>query len=159
TVTVEVEALKRPVHSGMGGGLLPDAAIALNAILARLCWNGKKLAIPKFYDRVRPLTSKEKAGFKALPQSEKKFRNDVGVLPGVDLANFKGGTPMEQTSRWPAVTVIAQEASSIKSASNQVLPKATAIISSRIVPDQKPEEVFQQLKKVLTKDPPWGVKV
>ena len=42
----------------------------------------------------------------------------------------------EQTWRRPAVTVIAQEASSIKGASNQVLPKATAIVSCRIVPDR-----------------------
>ena len=36
---------------------------------------------------------------------------------------------------------IAQEASSIKGASNQVLPKASAIVSCRIVPDQEPAEV------------------
>ena len=57
------------------------------------------------------------------------------------------------------MTIIAQEASSIKGASNQVLPKASAIVSCRIVPDQDPEEVYEQLRTFLTKDPPWGVKV
>jgi acetylornithine deacetylase/succinyl-diaminopimelate desuccinylase-like protein len=57
------------------------------------------------------------------------------------------------------VTIIAQEASSIKSASNQVLPKASAIVSCRIVPDQEPDEVLEQLQAFLSKDPPWGVKV
>jgi acetylornithine deacetylase/succinyl-diaminopimelate desuccinylase-like protein len=156
---VEVEALKRPVHSGMGGGLLPDAAIALNAILGRLCWDGKKLPIPGFYDRVRRLTPKERSTYKNLPLNEKKLRQDTAMLPGVDFANQKGIGPYEQTWRWPAVTVIAQEASSIKSASNQVLPRASAIVSMRIVPDQKPEEVLAQLRAYLTKDPPWGVKV
>ena len=42
---------------------------------------------------------------------------------------------------------------------NQVLPARRAIVSCRIVPDQRPDEVFEQLKAVLTKDPPWGVKV
>ncbi len=65
----------------------------------------------------------------------------------------------EQTWRKPAVTVIAQEASSIKGASNQVLPRVSAIVSCRIVPDQDPQEVFDQLKAVLTADPPWGVRV
>jgi acetylornithine deacetylase/succinyl-diaminopimelate desuccinylase-like protein len=55
------------------------------------------------------------------------------------------------------VTVIAQEASSIKGASNQVLPKAAAVVSCRIVPDQDPDEVYEALAAVLTKDPPWGV--
>lgn len=34
-----------------------------------------------------------------------------------------------------------------------------AIVSCRIVPDQYPDEVFKQLKGVLTADPPWGVEV
>lgn len=158
-MTVEVEALKRPVHSGMGGGLLPDAAIALNAILGRLCWNGKKLPIPGFYDKVRPLTRKEKSALKKLPLEEAKLREDAAMLEGVQFANLKKVGPYEQTWRWPAVTVIAQEASSIKGASNQVLPKASAIVSVRIVPDQIGEEVFAQMQAFLTEDPPWGVKV
>ncbi len=158
-MTVEVQALERPVHSGMGGGLLPDAAIALNAILARLCWNGKKLPIKGFYQAVRPLTAAEKRAMNRLPLSEKKLRKDAALLPGTRFTNFKGVGPYEQTWRWPAVTVIAQEASSIKGASNQVLPKAAAIVSVRIVPDQKPAQVLKQVKAFLTKDPPWGVKV
>ena len=62
----------------------------------------------------------------------------------------------EQTWRLPAVTVIAQEASSIKEASNQVLPKAPAIVSCRIVPDQDPEEVFEQLQGVPDEGPAVG---
>jgi acetylornithine deacetylase/succinyl-diaminopimelate desuccinylase-like protein len=59
----------------------------------------------------------------------------------------------------PAVTVIAQEASSFQNKSNQVLPRARAVVSVRIVPNQDPKAVFQQIKEVLTKDPPWGLKV
>ena len=75
------------------------------------------------------------------------------MLPGVSFATEKNGHPYEQTWRKPAVTVIAQEASSIKGASNQVLPKVSAIVSCRIVPDQDPEEVFTQLRDFLTKVP------
>lgn len=57
------------------------------------------------------------------------------------------------------MTVIAQEASSFKNASNQVLPSARAIVSCRIVPDQDPVKVFQAIKSYLTSDPPWGAKV
>jgi len=77
----------------------------------------------------------------------------------VKFANEKGCHPYEQTWRRPAVTIIAQEASSIKGASNQVLPVASAVVSCRIVPDQEPAEVFQQIKDFLLKDPPWGVEV
>jgi acetylornithine deacetylase/succinyl-diaminopimelate desuccinylase-like protein len=40
-----------------------------------------------------------------------------------------------------------------------VLQRASAIVSCRIVPDQDPDETYEQLRAFLTKDPPWGVKV
>src|SRR5262249_37651672 len=78
---------------------------------------------------------------------------------GVRFAYERGSNVYEQTWRKPAVTVIAQEASSIKGASNQVLPRASAIVSCRIVPDLDPDQVYEALKAVLTKDPPWGARV
>ena len=158
-VVVEVQSAKLPVHSGMAGGLLADAALALNVILSRLYWKNGKLPIPHFYDRVRKMTPRERKEFRALPANEAKWRKDLGILPKVQFALEKGSHPYEQTWRKPAVTIIAQEASSIKGASNQVLPKASAFVSCRIVPDQEPDEVLEQLQAFLTKDPPWGVKV
>lgn len=158
-VTVEVQSAKLPVHSGMAGGALADAALALNIVLARLNWKNGKLPIPGYYDDVRRLTKAEQKTMRRLPFDEPKLRKDLGVLPGVTLATEKNTHVYEQTWRKPAVTVIAQEASSIKGASNQVLPKASAIVSARIVPDQDPKKVLEQLKSVLTKDPPWGTKV
>jgi acetylornithine deacetylase/succinyl-diaminopimelate desuccinylase-like protein len=158
-VLVEVESAKTPVHSGASGGALADAAIALNVVLARLYWGNKKLPIPGIYDKVRKPTSSERRTFKKLPADEAKWRAAFGVPDGVEWALQKGFGINEQTWRLPAVTVIAQEASSIKGASNQVLPKAVAKVSCRIVPDQDPEEVVKQLQDFLSKDPPWGVKV
>jgi acetylornithine deacetylase/succinyl-diaminopimelate desuccinylase-like protein len=156
---VEVESADKPVHSGVAGGMLADAALALNVLLSRLYWENGRLPIPHFYDRVRLLTPKERQTLQRLPGDDAAWRRDFGVLPGVRFATEKGVHAYEQTWRQPAATVIAQEASSIKGASNQVLPRASAIVSCRIVPDQKPDEVFDHLKAFLTKDPPWGVKV
>jgi acetylornithine deacetylase/succinyl-diaminopimelate desuccinylase-like protein len=158
-VHVEVESAQTPVHSGMAGGALADAALALNVILARLYWGDGPLPIPGFYDDVRKLTPAEVKQFRSLPGDEAKWRQDFGVLPGVRFACEKGRHVYEQTWRLPAVTVIAQEASSIASASNQVLPRARAIVSCRIVPDMDPAKVEKQLTALLTKDPPWGVHV
>jgi acetylornithine deacetylase/succinyl-diaminopimelate desuccinylase-like protein len=158
-LTVEVESAKGPVHSGMAGGALADSAVALNVILSRLYWKNGKLPVPGMYDGVRKVTAAERRTFDALPYDEAKMRRDTGMLPKVALATEKGTSVYEQTWRKPAVTIIAQEASSLKQASNQVLPRASAIVSCRIVPDQDPKQVYESLKAVLTKDPPWGVKV
>jgi len=156
---VEVKSATTPVHSGTSGGMLADAALALNVILSRLYWKNGKIPVPGLYSKVRKLTAKEKKTFRSLPGSDATWRKEMGTLPGVSFATIKGVHPYEQTWRFPSATIIAQEASSIKGASNQVLPTAAAIVSCRIVPDQDPDEVFEQVKKVLTKDPPWGVKV
>jgi len=158
-VLVEVQGMHIPVHSGVGGGFLPDAALALNAVLARLLPKNGKYPIPQFYDRVRKMSVKEKRALKKLPGDETRWHEEFGLLPHVGFASPKGRGAYEQTWRFPAITIIAQEASSIKGASNQVLPKASAIVSCRIVPDQDPNEVYEQLRQILTKDPPWGVKV
>lgn len=158
-VLVEVTSAKLPVHSGMAGGALPDAALALNVILARLFWGNGPLDIPAFYESVRGLTDKERAAFRKLPWDDAKFRTEIGVLPGAKFAMETGNSVYETTWRRPSCTVIAQEASSIKGASNQVLPKASAIVSCRIVPDQVPEQVVKQLRDVLQADAPWGVDV
>ena len=156
---IAVRSAAGPVHSGMAGGVLADAAIALNVILSRLYWNHKKLPIPGIYDKVRKPTSAEKRAFKKVGGDEAKWRSDQGVLDGVELALENKVTPNEATWRKPSITVIVQEASSVRGKSNQVLPTAQAFISCRIVPDQDPEEVYEQIKAVLVKDPPWGVKV
>ncbi len=156
---VEVQTGTKPVHSGTSGGMLPDAALALNVILSRLYWKHGKLPIKGFYDSVRKLTAAEKKTFRNLPGDDKSWRAEMGTLSTVDFATEKNVHPYEQTWRRPAITVIAQEASSIKGASNQVLPTASAIVSCRIVPDMDPNEVFQQIKETLTQDPPWNAKV
>jgi acetylornithine deacetylase/succinyl-diaminopimelate desuccinylase-like protein len=156
---VEVQSATKPNHSGMVGGMLADAAIALNVILARLYWGDGKIRVPGLYDSVRKLTTKEKRTLRRLPGDSAMWRDVTGVLPDVKLAMKDKENAYEKTWREPAVTVIAQEASNIKGASNQVLPKAAAIVSCRIVPDQDPDEVYRQLEKTLTENPPWNVKV
>jgi acetylornithine deacetylase/succinyl-diaminopimelate desuccinylase-like protein len=156
---VEVRTAASPVHSGMAGGVLADAAIALNVILSRLYWGHKKLPIPGIYDKVRKMTGAEKRAAKKVGGDEAKWRSDQGVLDGVELALENKVSPNEATWRKPSITVIVQEASSLRNKSNQVLPTAQAYVSCRIVPDQEPEEVYEQIKAVLVKDPPWGVKV
>jgi acetylornithine deacetylase/succinyl-diaminopimelate desuccinylase-like protein len=160
TLKVEVHALKRPIHSGLAGGLVPDPALALNSILARLCWAGKRrIQVPGFYEGVKRMTGKERKALRSLPASPRQLREDYALLEGVKFASLPGVHPYEQTWRWPAITVIAQEASSLKQASNQVLPYATALVSIRIVPEQEPKKVIRAVTKALVSKAPWNVQV
>jgi len=79
-VRVDVTTAKIPVHSGMGGGAVPDAAIALNTILGRLFWNNGPLPIPGFYEQVRPTPPTRSARrFTKLPFDAEKMRQALGM--------------------------------------------------------------------------------
>lgn len=158
-ILVEVESGSRAVHSGMGGGMIADAALALNVLLARLYSGNGKAAVPGLEKSVLKLTQNERNVLRQLPGDEKAMRRDFGVLPNVRLAMHAGTHPYKQLWRHPSITVIAQEASSIRGRSNQILPKASAVLSCRTVPNQKSKEVFRFIRDLLCTMPPWNVRV
>ncbi|HXN81558.1 MAG TPA: M20/M25/M40 family metallo-hydrolase [Myxococcales bacterium] len=158
TVQVEVQALKQPVHSGMWGGPVPDAAMALSKILARLAADDGSIAIPGIYDRVKPLTAEEKRSIAALPTSDALFRKQAGMLDGVQLLGA-GRPPWETNWRQPSLAVNAIQASSRKDARNIIVESAWARVGVRTVPDMDEKDVETKLVSALKKDPPWGVSV
>ena len=159
TLRVTAKSAGIPSHSGMAGGALADPAIALCWLLGKLCWNKGPIPVPGLYEGVKPVSEDERKVYRSLPGDESAIRRDLQILPGVSLALETGKNFNEQTWRRPSVTVIALEASSLSQASNQVLPKAEAIISCRIVPDQEPAKVVQALSEFLRQPMPWGVQV
>jgi acetylornithine deacetylase/succinyl-diaminopimelate desuccinylase-like protein len=156
-VNVEVKALKQPVHSGMWGGPVPDAAMALSKILARLVNDDGSIAIPGIYEKVKPLSEAEKKSITSLPSDDKLFRKQAGMLEGVELLG--GRHPWEMNWRQPSLAVNAIQASSRKDARNIIVESAWARIGIRTVPDMDPAEVEKQLVEALTRNPPWGVTV
>ncbi len=156
TVDVEVRALKQSLHSGMWGGPVPDAAMALCKILASLTNADGSIAIPGVLEKVRPLTEQEKASIASLPGDRDHFRRQAGLLPGVEML---GGQrhPWETNWRQPSLAINAIVASSRKDARNIVNESAWARVGIRIVPDLDPADVQQKLIDALKKATPWGV--
>ncbi len=124
-VEVEVRALEQSVHSGMWGGPIPDAAMALSKILATLVDGEGRIAIPGIYDRVRPLSDEQRRAIAALPVTREEFRRQVRLRPGVKLL---GGDrhPLEVNWWEPALAVNAIQASSRREARNIVNDAAWA---------------------------------
>ncbi|HEY0158636.1 MAG TPA: M20/M25/M40 family metallo-hydrolase [Thermoanaerobaculia bacterium] len=73
-VDVEVRVLGQPLHSGQGGGLVPDAIVTLCAILARL-----QEGIPGLEERVH-VDDSQLAAIRALPFDAERVRADFGLL-------------------------------------------------------------------------------
>lgn len=158
TVDVEVRALRQSVHSGMWGGPIPDPVMALCRMLGGLSNADGTINLPGLYDKVRPLTAKERESVAALPTTRDEFRKQVGLLNNVDML---GGNrhPWESNWRWPSLAVNAIQASSKKDARNIVCESAWARVGIRVVPDLEPLEVRRLLVDKLKASAPWGVEV
>jgi acetylornithine deacetylase/succinyl-diaminopimelate desuccinylase-like protein len=157
TVDVEVRTARQALHSGMWGGPVPDAAMALAKILASLVREDGSLAIPGIYDRVRPLSSVEARSISALPATEEDFRRQAGVVPGAALLG--GRHPCETNWRQPSLAIHAMQASSRKDVRNIVNGEAWAQVGVRIVPDMDPADVEERLARAIRAAAPWGAEV
>lgn len=145
-VDVEVRCLERPVHSGQGGGLVPDAIMILCSILARL-QNG----IPGLDGRVH-VDESQLAAMRALPFDATYF----GLLDDVQLT---GAGAWEHIWARPSLTVTAIEAVPIAAASNQLADSARARLSLRTVRDLGTAEAGELLANAIRADPPHGAQV
>ena len=157
-VDVEVRSLRGSVHSGAWGGPLPDPVLALSKILASLVDESGKPAIPGLNKNVRSLTSDQVAMLKKLPYDEKIFRDQSGLLEGVQII---GGDADVYSKMWylPSIAVNAIQASSKKMAANIINDVAWAKVGIRIVPDMNPDETLNLLTNFLRQSAPWGVDV
>lgn len=158
TVDVEVRALKQSLHSGMWGGPVPDPVMALCRILATLTNPDGSIAIPGVLDKVRPLTPEEKKSIESLPGDEAHFRQQSGLLPGVELLGG-GRHPWEMNWRQPSLAINAIQASSRKDARNIICESAWARVGIRVVPDMDPKDVQARLVEAIKKATPWGLEV
>ena len=156
---LEVASAQHAVHSGICGGFMPDPALALCVILARLFPGEGKNPLPEQLGALLAVTPEERAAIAGLPGEAQTWRKDFGLLDDVRFANDPELHPYEQIWRQPAVTVQALQASSIQGRSNQILPAAAAAIGYRTVPNQDGQQVIEQLRELLTANPPWNVRV
>ena len=158
-VEVAVRALDHPLHSGMWGGPLPDAASALCALLARLTDERGAIAVPGLADDAPELTPRERAALAALPFDEAAFRADAGLPSGVPLSGEPGRSVYEQLWTRPAIAVTALEAMPLAQSANQLIAEARAKVGLRLAPGQDAERAARRLVAFLEADPPRGVRV
>jgi acetylornithine deacetylase/succinyl-diaminopimelate desuccinylase-like protein len=158
-VDAEVRALDHPLHSGVWGGPVPDAATALGSILGRLVDAGGRPAIPGLADDCPELSAAERAALAALPFDEARFREEAGLPAGARLSGEPERPVYERLWYRPALAVTALEAMPLAAAANQLIAEARARIGVRVAPGQDPARVRDLVVDRLTRDPPWGVSV
>jgi len=150
-VDVEVRCLERPLHSGQGGGLAPDAIMILCTLLARLQRDDGTLAIPGL-DELVHVDDAQLAAIRALPFDPEQVRRDFGLRDGVLLKDQS----WESVWARPSLTITAIEAVPIAQAANQIADAARARLSLRTVRDVGTREAGELLVRALQTYVPYG---
>lgn len=154
---VEVTGPNRDLHSGTFGGGVDNPVNVLADMISKLKDNNGRIKIPGFYDNVVKLTKKERDNFKALPFSERKYAQSLGVK---ELKGEKGYSTLERIWARPTLDCNGIYGGFTGEGAKTVLPsKATAKISMRLVPNQDPKKIAKLFKSYINKIAPKSVKL
>lgn len=146
-VDVGVRTLTHAVHSGMWGGLVPDALIALSRLIATLHDDRGNVAIEGLH-----------AGPAAdVDYPEERLRAESGAT--ADVHWIGDGSAVERLWTKPALSITGLDAPKVDGASNTLVPSARARISLRIAPGDTAENALAALRRHLEQHVPWGAEL
>jgi len=150
---VHLRTARMDVHSGVHGGVSPNAVRELTALVSRLHDAQGRVAVPGFYDRVRPMEAWEEEALRALPFDEAEYAGWMGAA----MHGEAGFSTNER--RWfrPTLECNGILGGYTGEGSKTIVPcSAMAKFSARLVADQEPQEVMACLKTWFeAQAPPW----
>ncbi|EHB54036.1 Beta-Ala-His dipeptidase [Mycolicibacterium rhodesiae JS60] len=144
---VEVATLDHGLHSGLWGGVVPDALSVLVRLLASLHDDDGNVAVQGLYETTAA----------DVDRGPQWVRAESGLLDGVHEI---GSGPVAQRM-WakPAITVIGIDTTPIAKASNTLIPRASAKVSMRVAPGGDAAAHLHALRRHLEQHAPWGAHV
>ena len=143
---IVVEQPMRAVHSGLGGGVVPDAFMVLSKIIAS--FHNEKGEL-----QIEGLTSSD---MEVLELEEKDIKEIFGSK---DINLFELDSISKRLWLEPALSILAIDAPSTDEAVNLLIPNAKAKVSLRLPPTENPEHAMKMLEEHIMKNIPWGAKV
>ena len=143
---IVVEQPMRAVHSGLGGGIVPDAFMVLSKIIAS--FHNEKGEL-----QIEGLTSSD---MEVLELEEKDIKEIFGSK---DINLFELDSISKRLWLEPALSILAIDAPSTDEAVNLLIPNAKAKVSLRLPPTENPEHAMKMLEEHIMKNIPWGAKV
>lgn len=147
---VEVATLDHGLHSGMWGGVVPDALTVLVRLLATLHDDEGNVAVEGLHDT-------NTRGLDFPDYTPERVRADTGLLDGV--REIGSGSVAQRLWAKPAITVIGIDTTPIAKASNTLIPRARAKVSMRVAPGGDAAAHLAALTSHLQARAPWGAQV
>lgn len=151
-VELSVETANSDVHSGLGGGIFPNAAWRLVWALNSLKGPDERIRIPGFYDAVKPPSTRDRQFMEALPEVADEYKERYAVP--YFIKGLQSGVELRIAEVFePTCTICGLTSGYQGAGSKTVQPaRASAKVDFRLVPDQMPAQVLEQLRAHLDKE-------
>ncbi|MFL6060940.1 MAG: dipeptidase [Marmoricola sp.] len=146
-VDVEVRTNAFAVHSGMWGGLVPDAIMTLSRLIASLHDDAGNVLV----DGLRSGPADE------VEYPEERLRAESGAVPGLEWIG--SGPVVERLWTKPAISITGLDAPKVFGASNTIVPTAKARITLRTAPTDTTENALACLRRHLESHVAWGAEL
>ncbi|MVN77797.1 dipeptidase [Hymenobacter sp. HMF4947] len=142
-----VQGPKAELHSGIFGGAVLNPLQALSEILAQLHDPAGRIAIPGFYDAVRPAPAAERAYLRRTGPSDAQLLREAQAEQGWGEAGY---SLYERTVLRPSLSITGLSGGYQGVGIQAIIPpQASAKLSFRLAPGQDPLVVEQQLRRYL----------
>jgi acetylornithine deacetylase/succinyl-diaminopimelate desuccinylase-like protein len=153
---VVLHAANQDLHSGLWGGRCPNPISELTKVLAQLWDNDRKVTIPGFYDRVRPITPGEREAWKNLNIDAAESLSKIGLGPEANVGET-GYSATEREWARPTAEINGIVGGYTGKGAKTVIPAyASAKVSFRLVADQDPVQVTEAFFKWCQDRTPAG---
>ncbi len=153
---LDVTGPVRDLHSGSFGGAVPNPAQALAQLLDGLHDDAGRVTLPRFYDRVLPLSDEEREMFARLPFDEKAWLAEAGDSRAA--TGEAGFSTLERIWTRPTAEINGLWGGHIGPGTKTIIPReAHAKLSFRLVADQDPADVIAALQEYVADHTPPGV--
>ena len=144
---VEVATLDHGLHSGLWGGVVPDALTVLVRLLATLHDDDGNVAVAGLHEGTAAPVDRDADWVRA----------ESGLLDGV--GEIGSGSVAQRLWAKPAITVIGIDTTPVDKASNTLIPRARAKVSLRVAPGGDAAAHLEALRRHLEQHAPWGAHV
>ena len=147
TFKLKVDTLAHASHSGMFGGAVPDAMLAMVKLLASFHDADGAVAVDGLtsYDGDTP------------DYDEEQLREEAGLLEGV--TSVGRGAILSRIWSQPAITITGIDAPTVINASNTLSPSVTVKVSARIAPGQTAQSAYEALEAHVHAHAPFGAHI
>ena len=160
--SLQIEMLNEAIHSGDGGGVIPDSFRILRMLLSRLENPENGELIDEFNPPIPEFKLKEFQDFHIM--LTKFYLSHLSFIPGGQFQTYNSENPEKEayiTRSFKSCLCVTgcEGLPKIEEAGNVIRPFIKVMVSMRLAPHLPKEKAKELIYSKLTSNPPYGAKI